>query len=375
MGRGVITSAMGLANITTAIMAAVTGRWMDKYGVRVVLLPLLLWFALVTSSFALLVPSGVILLMLLFGLQGMGGQTPMPYAKMITARFDDRRGFALGLALAGTGVGTALLPQYSHFLLQHWGWRVGYVGIGIAIIVLSFIPVLLWFGEAPEMRLQRQKGSVERQRLPGLEFSAVARTPKFWLLGVAFFCADMAINGTLIHVVPMLTDRGISISMAVGVMSGVGLALISGRVIAGYLMDRIFAAYIVIFFLLCPMVGIAILGFRVPGIGPALGTILLGVGIGAEVDLIAYLISRYFGIKAFGVMYGIMMALAALANAAGNNLMGWCFQLLHSYRPALVVMEVLLAIAVVIQSTMGQYRYPVVKPGKSSELQGEAVAQ
>jgi len=266
MGRGVITSAMGLANITTAIMAAVTGRWMDKYGVRVVLLPLLLWFALVTSSFALLVPSGVILLMLLFGLQGMGGQTPMPYAKMITARFDDRRGLALGLALAGTGVGTALLPQYSRFLLQHWGWRVGYIGIGVAIIVLSLIPVLLWFGEAPQMKLSRQKGSVERQRLPGLEFSAVARTPKFWLLGVAFFCADMAINGTLIHVVPMLTDRGISISMAVGVMSGVGLALISGRVIAGYLMDRIFAAYIVIFFLLCPMVGIAILGFRVPAL-------------------------------------------------------------------------------------------------------------
>ncbi|MGA3128043.1 MAG: hypothetical protein ABSD13_15160 [Candidatus Korobacteraceae bacterium] len=101
----------------------------------------------------------------------------------------------------------------------------------------------------------------------------------------------------------------------------------------------------------------------------------MGVGIEAEVDLIAYLISRYFGIKAFGVMYGIMMALAALANAAGNNLMGWCFQLLRSYRLALVVMEVLLAIAVVIQSTMGKYRYPVVKPGKSSEPQAESVTQ
>lgn len=375
LGRGVISSAMGLANLTTAIMAVVSGRLMDKYGVRVVLLPLLLWFAVITCSFSLFVPGGVLLLLVLFALQGMGGQTPMPYAKMITARFDDHRGLALGLALAGVGVGTALLPQYSRILLQHWGWRVGYVGIALAIIILSFIPVMLWFGETPEMKLAKRKGSVERQMLPGLEFSEVARTPRFWLLGVAFYFASVAINGTLIHVVPMLTDRGISIKMAVGVMSGVGVALISGRVVAGYLMDRIFAAYIVIFFLLSPMVGIALLGFRVGGAGPALGTILLGIGIGAEVDLIAYLVSRYFGIKAFGLMYGIMMGLSALANATGNNLMGWSFQILHSYGPALVVMEILLAIALVIQATMGPYRYPNVKRGKTPVLQQESVAQ
>jgi MFS family permease len=366
LGRGIISTAMGLANITTALMVAFTGRWMDKYGVRPVLLPFLVLFAVVTGSLSQLVPNSVTMIMVMFALQGIVGaaQTPTPYSKMITARFDDHRGLALGLALAGVGAGTALLPQYSRVLLQHWGWRGGYIGIGVAIIVLSFIPVSLWFGETPEMRAARQVGSEARKKMPGLEFGEVVHNRRFWLLGVAFFLADMAINGSLIHAVPMLTDRGISIGRAVAVMGTAGLALIVGRMIAGYLLDKIFAAYIQIFFLVCPMIGLAILASPLGGSWPLVGTMFLGIGIGAEIDIIAFMISRYFGIKAFGVMHGLMMAFAALANAAGNNLLGWCYQIMHTYRPGLLVMEVLLVIAIIIQATMGPYRYPVVKPEK-----------
>ncbi|MGA3127292.1 MAG: MFS transporter [Candidatus Korobacteraceae bacterium] len=377
VGRGVITSAMGLANISTAIMAVVSGRLMDKYGVRPVLLPLLVWFAVVISCFSLLPAGAVGLLMLIFAMEGIGGQTPMPYAKMITARFDEKRGLALGLTLAGSGIGLIAIPQIARYLLQHWGWRTGYVGIGIAVIVLAVIPVSLCFGETPEMkaaRLNRKKGEEQRE-LPGLDFSQVARMPRFWMLVVAFYFANMAINGSLIHVVPMLTDRGIPLSVAVTFMSGAGIAMMVGRVISGYLLDYIFAAYIVIFFLLCPMVGISILGFHVLPVSPAVGVVLLGMGIGSEVDLVAYLVSRYYGVKSFGLFYGIMMGTAAFANASGNNLMGWCYQLTHSYHNALLVMEVMLVIAAVIQATMGPYRYPAMKAGAKPKLQEGAVAQ
>jgi MFS family permease len=373
LGRGVISSAMGLANITTAIMIIFLGRMMDRYGVRPVLLPFLVLFAAVTASLSLLT-SSVALLMFMFALQGVvgSGQTPTAYSKMVTARFDDHRGLALGLALAGVGVGTAFLPQYARYLLQHWGWRGGYVGIGIAIMVLSFIPVALWFGETPELRAARLRKAEAAHTLPGLEFSEAIRTGKYWAVCFAFFFGLTAINGTLIHTVPMLTDRGIPIGAAVGAMTGAGLALIVGRIIAGFLLDKIFAPYIVIFFLLCPMAGIGILALRVGGLGPTIGPILLGMGVGAEIDLIAFIISRYFGIKAFGAMHGLTFAFALMANAVGNNLLGWSFQLKKSYAPGLAIMEILLAISIIILARLGPYRFPALKPAQVPKVQAVA---
>ena len=223
------------------------------------MLPLLLWFAVLTSALSLLASGAVFMLMVVFALQGMGGQTPMPYGKMITARFDDRRGLALGLALAGAGAGTALIPQYSRLLLQHWGWRGGYLGIGVAIIVLSFIPVSLWFGETPEMKLARQKGTAERRALPGWNSPKWRGCPDSGCWPWPFTSPALSINGSLIHVVPMLTDRGISLGHGREFHERRRRGIDRRARHPGYLLDRIFAAYIVIFFLICPMVGIAIL--------------------------------------------------------------------------------------------------------------------
>jgi MFS family permease len=340
---------------------------MDRIGVRRVLLPCLLLFAVATGCLSLLTPA-IPLLFLLFAIQGFvgAGQTPTAYSKMITAVFDDHRGLALGIAMAGVGAGTVLLPQYSKYLLQNYGWRGGYIGIAIAIIVLGVVPVALWFKESDEVKAARKQkiAASKLENLPGVEYSTALKGFRFWGLCVAFFCAQTAINGTMIHAVPMLTDRGIKIGVAVAAMSAGGVALIIGRIIAGYLLDRLYAAYIVIFFLLCPMVGIAILGLRIGGNGPIIGVMLLGMGVGAEIDLVAYILSRYFGVKAFGALHGTAFCFVLVANAAGGNIMGWSFQLQHSYNTGLIIMEVLLVIAMVIQACQGPYIYPAIKPGK-----------
>ena len=94
------------------------------------------------------------------------------------------------------------------------------------------------------------------------------------------------------HMVPLLTDRGIATSTATAVLSAAGLALVAGRLLAGYLLDRIFAPYVAVAFFLAPLAGILLLFF---GSGPsvaAVATVLVGAGPGAEVDLIAFLLSR-----------------------------------------------------------------------------------
>jgi MFS family permease len=200
-----------------------------------------------------------------------------------------------------------------------------------------------------------------------MEFSEAVRTRTYWAITIAIFLALTVINGALMHLVPLLTDRGISVMAATAALSASGLALIVGRLFSGYLLDKVFASYIAIAFLITPMVGIAILASGVAGGGPVVGTILLGISVGAEFDLMAFIISRYFGVRAFGALYGLVMMFVNFANAAGSALMGWCFQLKHSYTPMFVVFEVLLVVAIVRMARLGPYRYPALVRGALKE--------
>ena len=359
-GRGAISTAIGLSSLVTALALPFFGRLVDRYGVRPMLLSSITLFALATAALALLTPSTTVLI-LLFAISGiMGvGQTPTPYSKVITAWFDRQRGLALGLALAGVGLGTIIIPQLSNALVANFGWRIGYVGLGIAIFVLAFLPVALFVREPAPRSADRHAEAVAQ----GISFSEAIRNRRYWATALVFFFAATTINGSIIHVVPLLTDRGIAPGVAAAALSAAGLALIGGRVIAGYCLDKIFAPYIAVFFLLCPMAGIAILASGIAGPWPVVGTILLGMGIGAEIDILSFVVSRYFGIRFFGTLHGFGFALALIGNAAGASILGWFFQLAHIYTPGFVLFEILLAVSCVLMMTLGPYRYPAALEG------------
>ena len=356
-GRGSISTAIGLSNVVTALALPFFGRLVDRYGVR----PMLLWsialFALATAALSQLTASATVLI-LLFAISGIvsTGQCPTAYSKVITEWFDRQRGLALGLALAGVGLGTALIPQLSNALVSNFGWRMGYVGLGVTIFVLAFLPVALFIREPPPRSAERHAQAAA----VGISFSEAMRDRRYWATALVFFFAATTINGSIIHVVPLLTDRGIAPGAAAAALSAAGIALIGGRIVAGYLLDKIFAPYIAVFFLLCPMAGIAILGGGALGSWPVVGTILLGLGIGAEIDILSFIISRYFGIRFFGALHGFGFALALIGNAVGASMLGWFFQLAHSYTPGFAVFEVLLAAACGLMLTLGPYRYPAV---------------
>lgn len=371
-GRGVISSAIGLGQITTAIGMPLIGRLLDRYGVRPVLLPSTVLFAAATAALSLLQPSTGILF-LLFAISGFlgAGTTPTPYTKMITARFDTQRGLALGIALAGVGLGTALIPQFSGWLLSNFGWRSGYFGLAAAIIVLSFIPVAILYREPAEERATLKAKATAAANLPGDTVAEGLRNWRFWALTVAFYFGIVAINGTIIHVVPLLTDRGLPISAATAALSASGLAIILGRLFSGYLLDRIFAPYIAIFFMVCPMAGIAVLGSGAGGAAPVVGTVLLGVSLGAEIDLMSYMISCYFGLRSFATLHGIMFMGILMGGASGASILGWCFQLRHSYQAGFVLFEALLLISCIVLARMGPYRY---EPRKKRTVRAESAA-
>ncbi len=123
---------------------------------------------------------------------------------------------------------------------------------------------------------------------------------------VGFMLAGMVTSGFMAQLVPLLVDRGLTPAVAAGIASSLGLALIVGRLFTGYLLDRIYAPAVVVSLLCCPVLGLLIINlgskswiFAAP--------ILIGLGMGAEMDFMSYLTSRYFPANLFGRVYGLLL--------------------------------------------------------------------
>jgi len=146
--RASISAAGGVAAIFSAITIPFVGSLIDRWGVRTVLLPVVIFCA---SSVALiaLTSKSVFVFMLLFAITGIlgSGQGPLGYAKCVSAWFDDRRGLALGITMSGIGLGAALVPQYAQFLIGNLGWRAAYVGLGLLTLIVAFPAVFLFIRE------------------------------------------------------------------------------------------------------------------------------------------------------------------------------------------------------------------------------------
>jgi MFS family permease len=353
VSRGTLSSAVGLLLGVFAVFVPVMGGLIDRFGVRTILLPMIVLVALATAALSQLRASPFILYPL-FATQGLFAtcQVPLGYAKVITAWFDRERGLALGIAVAGAGLGVALVPQLVAYLIVHHGWRAAYVGLGAFILLIAFVPVALFIREPPS-----KAAAGGAPPAPGISAGEAVRQSPFWIIDIAFFLATIAINGTLAHVVALLTDRGIPAATATAALSIAGLAIIAGRIVSGYCVDRLFAPHVTVAMFCAPVVGIALLLAGGAGVAPFAGTVLCGLGIGAEIDLMAFLVGRYFGLRAFGAIYGLMFATFAVGSGLGSFLMGASFDLAGSYRPMLAAFVAVLIAACLLIARLGPYRY------------------
>jgi MFS family permease len=358
--RGDLSAALGISAWCVALSCPIVGWLIDRFGARRVMIPGILLFALAVASFGLMPAKSLPIVFLIFCIAGFisGVQTPIPYAAVVSRWFDRERGIALGVATAGVGLGVALIPQLAAFLISHFGWRNAYFGLGIAVVVLAWLPVVI-FVRDPKVDPASGRGLAgSSAALPGIDAMAALKTGNFWMLSAAFFLGVMAINGTIVHIVALLTDRGIPLQVATGALSIAGIAIIIGRIICGWCLDRYWGPYVAICFFILPVIGIALFGSGWGNPAPLIGAALCGAGIGAEIDLMAFFVSRYFGLKSYGKIYGLMFMLFNIGTGLGPALSGRAFDMFHSYTQIFIVYEVALVITCLLLARLGKYVYP-----------------
>jgi MFS family permease len=354
ISRGAFSSALLASGVANAFAAPVLGWLLDRYGVRKVMIPGVLLSVLATASYALMTPSlpWIVTIWAFAGIVGIS-QTPIGYTTIINKWFDNRRGLALGIATSAVGFGVVLVPQLAQRLLDAFQWRGAYLGLATAMLILAFLPNVLFLRD-PEI----QHRAMVAEDMPGLTLAEAIRSWRFWVLTLVFFLGTVSINGALTHVVPLLRDRGVPSAEAVQALSGAGIAIISGRILSGWLLDRVWGPFIALVFFGLSIAGLVVLVGGATGPLAVLGAMMCGAGIGAEIDFMGYFMSRYFGMRAFARIYGLMFVAFSVGTGLGPALSGWSYELAgKSYVPVFTAYMIALALMIALLFTLGPYRF------------------
>jgi MFS family permease len=367
-GRAAISLGFTLQLIVGAITVPFAGWLIDRYGARKVILPAVAMFGAILLSAEVL--SASIWQFYCFNAAlGLfaGGIGPVPYSDVISRWFNRRRGLALGLMMFGIGFGAMIMPFIAERLIARFGWRAAYAILGSVVLLVSLPVVGAFLKETPQDLDLLPDGAPPEHGATddcvlGTRAHDAWRSPTFWLMLCAFFLVSASAQGCVVHMAAMLTDRGITPQIAALGSSFVGAALLTGRVGTGYMLDRLFAPNLAAVFFSGAAVGIGLLWMGGAAALVFVGAFLVGLGLGAEVDIIAYLISRYFGLRSFGKIYGFAFGAFLVAGALGPLLMGAGFDVTGSYHVPLAALFAATLIAAVLMTRLGPYRYGAPPP-------------
>jgi MFS family permease len=360
--RAAVSLAYTLKLFTAALCAAPIGWLADRCGPRRVILigtaifgSILLANRLFSGSIAQFYCFYVLL-----GIS-VGCVGPIPYGSLISHWFDRFRGLALGLTMLGIGLGAVIMPSLAQALIARFGWKTAYSILGASVLLICWPVVGCFLEDKPaDFGLRPDGASVKTDGAAGVPQGLTAReawrSTDFWLMVCAFTLVSASVQACVVHMAPMLIDRHLGTRAAAFGSSLIGAAVMIGRFGTGYLLDRTFAARLASILFAASASGMALL---LTGSGPAAfpGAFLVGLGLGAEVDLIPYLTSRYFGLLNFGKVYSSAFAAFALAGALGPLIMGAGFDRTGSYRAPLIGFLVATLFATVLIARLGPYRF------------------
>jgi MFS family permease len=298
--RAQVSSAATITSIVTALTAPLGGRLADRFGPRPVI-AISIVGAAVGFFLQSLNPGSLAAFLLVQGIMAAvgAGASTVTYTMLVTYWFDRARGLAMGLVTAGSGLTSILAPWLLLPLVERSGWRAGYRGVALAVILM--LPLALVGARRP--RKEPAEHASAPEVIWGATLQEAARSRQFWLQGIALLLGGACISGLFVHLVPMLLDRGLPTLRAASIASLLGLAVVAGRLGSGYLLDRVFAPWVAVGLVLLAAAGIFAL-MSPSLVVAALGVALVGLAFGSEIDVSGYMTARYFGTRAYGAIYG-----------------------------------------------------------------------
>jgi len=373
----------GITCTTAAVIVAspAVGFAADRFGVRPVALTSVALFGLCfmglgfgNGSLALYWVTWLIIALL------GAGTLPITWTRAVNNGFQSGKGLALGFSLLGTGLfGYVIKPLAAWFIVE-FGWRGAYVAIG-ALPLLIALPIGFFCFRDPgegtiDPRQRRAAAQLQAARTPGLTLGETLGEWRFWLLAVCFIALAFAVGGLIPNMENILKLAEFEHADIVRLTSLIGLSVIVGRVLGGWLIDRYWAPAVAAVLLGAPAAACLLLAG--PGLDyrtAVLSIALIGLAAGAEYDLLAFMVARYFGMKSYGGIYGALYSCFALGAGVGPVVFGANYDRTHAYAESLHLAAGLFLGPALLLLLMGGYRN--FKPATSTTtiLNGAHVAE
>ena len=346
-GRAQISMASLIPAILMITLSPFVGAIIDRYGTRRLAIPSI---ALTGVSLALIsLVNGSLMLWLalwfVYGVVSLGTKITV-WTTAISGSFDAARGMALGLAVAGAAVTQVVAPPLTQVLVDNYGWRFAYVGLGIGWAIPPFLLALFFLRDARDReRLTPQSGTSLPDSPPppapvpltGLSGREALRSVALFRIAVSTLLTMFIGTAILIHQVPILTSAGIDRSNAAWFAGLAGVAAFVGKIMTGWMVDRWDASLVGAVFLLAPALGYwFILVSPHSFMAILIGMIIIGYTTGAKLQVCAYLTAQHAGMKNYGKIFGVMTSMIGIGGGLGSIVAGGVFDHYGHYEPILV---------------------------------------
>ncbi len=351
--RTVLSSSSSLAFLVMGIFAIVGGRLNDRYGPRWVLSVTGVLTGLgyvlmsqMTEPWHLLVAFG--------GLIGLGLSThDVVTLSTVAAWYDKRRGAMTGLVKTGTACGQMTVPLLVTLVVAAVGWRQSLFLTGLVVATL-----LLLF--AQWMRLPLVDTSVTRTAVPksGVDFTVARQTRVFWTLCAIQFCFLPALITIPLHLPAHATDLGMSTVQAATILGLIGASSIVGRLSLGILQDRMGSRSAMI----CCLAPLAMTLMLLLLIENPLNLFwfapVYGFAHGGLFTIVSPAVAEYFGLRAHGAIFGVILFCGTLGGAAGPLLAGYQFDKTGSYALVFITLAVLAVVGLLLAMSLRPLSLP-----------------
>jgi len=349
--REAISSGFAIAAVTLGMCSPLLGHWIDRFGPRRIILVCMTVYVCGIASLSLL-HSGLwqfYVTCFVLGVVG-NGAAHLAYSRSISTWFHRRLGMALAFVMVGAGLGAMILPVVAQSIISRSGWRASYAFLGGLALILG-LP-LSWRYIRDHQPRGRESAAVEYS---GMTWQQGLRSFAFSIITAILFVSSISMNGAITHLSALLTDRGLTPGDAALCASILGGSSLLGRIVVGWLLDRFFGPRVAFMINLTTALGVFLLARASSFPAGCLAAALIGVGAGGEAATTPYLLTRYFGLRAFSTLYGLTWTFYAAAGAIGPVILGRAFDATGSYSSLLVLLAAALGLAAATNLLLPRY--------------------